>query len=144
MSFPQIFSQIPQIQNMQITMKTTLKIEELAMFLLGIYAFSFLDFHWYTFLLLLFLPDLSMLGYLGGDRTGAFFYNLFHHKGLAIAVYLLGIYFQIEVLQLTGIILFSHSALDRTLGYGLKYEQGFKFTHLGEIGGAKPSSQPLK
>lgn len=104
------------------------------MFLLGIFAFSFLNFHWSTFLLLLFLPDLSMLGYLGGNRTGAFFYNLFHHKGLAVVVYILGVYLDIHSIQLTGIILFSHSAFDRLLGYGLKYESGFKFTHLGEIG----------
>ena len=115
-------------------MKTTLKLEELAMFLLGIYAFSFLNFHWSTFLLLLFLPDLSMLGYLGGNKTGAFLYNLFHHKGAAILVYILGIYLAHRNLQLLGIILFSHSGFDRMLGYGLKYEQGFKFTHLGEIG----------
>ena len=115
-------------------MKTTLKLEELAMFLLGIFAFSFLNFHWSTFLLLLFLPDLSMLGYLGGNKIGAFFYNLFHHKGLAVLVYILGVYLDIHSIQLTGIILFSHSAFDRLLGYGLKYESGFKFTHLGEIG----------
>ena len=115
-------------------MKTTLKLEELAMFLLGIFAFSFLNFHLSTFLLLLFLPDLSMLGYLGGNKMGAFFYNLFHHKGLAVLVYILGVYLDIHSIQLTGIILFSHSAFDRFLGYGLKYESGFKFTHLGEIG----------
>ena len=33
-----------------------------------------------------------------------------------------------------GIILFGHSSMDRFFGYGLKYENGFKFTHLGEIG----------
>lgn len=30
--------------------------------------------------------------------------------------------------------LFSHSAMDRIFGYGLKHENGFKFTHLREIG----------
>ena len=29
------------------------------------------------------------------------------------------------------------SGADRMLGYGLKYERGFGFTHLGYIGGAK-------
>jgi hypothetical protein len=38
------------------------------------------------------------------------------------------------MLEFEGLILFSHSAMDRMLGYGLKYESGFKFTHLGEIG----------
>ena len=119
-------------------MRTTLKLEELAMFLLGICAFSLLPFHWSTFLLLLFLPDLSMLGYLVGNRSGAFFYNLFHHKGVAIITYIMGIYLNEQLLQLLGIILFSHSAFDRMLGYGLKYEKGFKFTHLGKIGKDDP------
>ncbi|TAG51385.1 MAG: DUF4260 family protein, partial [Runella slithyformis] len=30
-----------------------------------------------------------------------------------------------------GIILFAHSAMDRIAGYGLKYEDAFKHTHLG-------------
>jgi len=32
------------------------------------------------------------------------------------------------------IILFGHSSMDRIFGYGLKTNQGFKFTHLGTIG----------
>jgi hypothetical protein len=28
----------------------------------------------------------------------------------------------------------AHIGLDRALGYGLKYEAGFSFTHLGRIG----------
>lgn len=30
-----------------------------------------------------------------------------------------------------------HSAMDRLFGYGLKYNKGFKYTHLGEIGREK-------
>ena len=48
------------------------------MFLLGTYAFSFLPFPWYIFLLLFLLPDLSMLGYLAGPRLGAMVYNALH------------------------------------------------------------------
>jgi hypothetical protein len=43
-------------------------------------------------------------------------------------------YFHNNIPELIGVILFSHSSLDRMLGYGLKFEKGFKFTHLGEIG----------
>ncbi len=129
-------------------MKTTLKMEELAMLLLGIYVFSLLNYAWWWFPILFLTPDFGMIGYAFGNKTGAFLYNLFHHKGLAIVVYLLGFYFSIPLLQLIGVILFSHSAFDRLLGYGLKYEKGFKFTHLGLIGkrnaaqakeGARPS-----
>ena len=116
------------------------------MLLLGIYVFGFLYFDWWWFLALFLLPDVGMLGYIFGNRAGAFFYNLFHHKGLAILIYLAGFFFLNEILQLVGVILFSHASFDRLLGYGLKYEKGFKFTHLGEIGrpataGAKNSEK---
>nr|WP_321414699.1 DUF4260 domain-containing protein [uncultured Allomuricauda sp.] len=115
-------------------MKTTLKLEELMMFVLGIHLFGLLDYAWWWFLVLILVPDIGMLGYLFGNRTGAFCYNLFHHKGVAVLIYLSGSHFFLPLCQLIGIILFSHSSLDRMLGYGLKYENGFKFTHLGEIG----------
>ncbi|MDT0690030.1 DUF4260 domain-containing protein [Salegentibacter sp. F188] len=115
-------------------MKITLQLEEMAMLALGIYAFSFLGLSWWWFFALLLAPDIGMLGYLGGNKSGAFVYNIFHHKGLAILLWIVGFALQNVILQLIGLILFSHSAFDRILGYGLKYEKGFKFTHLGEIG----------
>lgn len=118
-------------------MEKILKLEELAMLLGGIFAFSFLSFDWWWFLALFFVPDIGMLGYMYGNKTGAFIYNLWHHKGLAMAIGIAGILTGDEILQLTGIILFSHASFDRMLGYGLKYEKGFKYTHLGEIGNSK-------
>lgn len=115
-------------------MKTIIKLEELGLFILGIYLFDLLSFEWWWFLILILAPDLSMLGYIFGNKSGAFFYNIFHHRGIAVLLYILGSYFKIELLQLIGIILFSHAAMDRFFGYGLKYEKGFKYTHLGEIG----------
>ncbi|MBW1295988.1 DUF4260 domain-containing protein [Aquimarina litoralis] len=115
-------------------MKTTLQLEELAMLVLGIYHFSVLSFSWWLFLALFLVPDIGMLGYLINTKVGAFCYNIFHHRGLAILIYLIGVHFSNDYLLLCGIILFSHIAFDRILGYGLKYEKGFKFTHLGEIG----------
>ncbi|MGM0932316.1 MAG: DUF4260 domain-containing protein [Bacteroidota bacterium] len=115
-------------------MKLTLKLEELAMLLLGILAFSLLDFAWWWFLVLFLVPDLGMLGYLFGNKSGALLYNLFHHKGLAILIWLLGFSLENQIFQLIGVILFAHASFDRMLGYGLKYDTGFKFTHLGEIG----------
>ena len=89
---------------------------------------------WWFFALLL-VPDIGMLGYLFNDRIGAWSYNLFHHRGTAIALYLVGMFFlESRGLQLAGVIIFSHIAMDRALGYGMKYEKGFKFTHLGKVG----------
>lgn len=115
-------------------MKTTLKLEELAMFGLGVLAFNQLDYAWWWFLILILVPDLGMLGYLINSKTGALTYNFFHHKGLAIFIYFVGIYFSNHILQLTGIILFSHASFDRIFGYGLKYSASFHHTHLGIIG----------
>ncbi|MDX1543933.1 MAG: DUF4260 domain-containing protein [Christiangramia sp.] len=115
-------------------MNTVLKLEELAMLLLGTWTFSLLDYSWWWFAGLFFVPDIGMLGYIMNSKIGAFTYNLLHHKGIAIAIGLLGVCTGNEELQLAGIILFAHSSFDRMLGYGLKYEKGFKFTHLGKIG----------
>ena len=118
-------------------MQRILKLEELAMFLGGIIAYSFLNFDWWWFLAFFFVPDIGMLGYLYGNKIGALFYNLWHHKGLAIVIGIAGVFLGNEILQLIGIILFSHSSFDRMLGFGLKYAKGFKFTNLGEIGNQK-------
>lgn len=115
-------------------MKSIIKLEELGLFLFGIYLFNQLDYAWWWFLVLILTPDFSMIGYVFGNKSGAFLYNLFHHRGLAILIYWLGIHFSNDAVQLTGIILFAHSSMDRMMGYGLKYETGFKFTHLGETG----------
>ena len=115
-------------------MKTLIQLEEAAMLGLGVYQFSLLPFAWWWFPALLLAPDFSMIGYAFGNKAGAWAYNLAHHKGVAIALYIAGIYTNQTVLQLVAVLLFSHSCMDRLFGYGLKYERGFKFTHLGEIG----------
>ncbi len=118
-------------------MKTSLKLEELGLLLLGMYLFGLLNLSWLWFIGLFFLPDIGMLGYAINANIGALTYNLFHHKAIAIACYLIGIYFKNEILQLAGIILFSHSSFDRILGYGLKYGSSFNDIHLGTIGKSK-------
>lgn len=115
-------------------MKNTLKLEEAAQFALGIIVFAQLPFAWWLFAALILTPDIGMLGYLAGNKAGAIMYNIFHHKGIALVIVGLGFYLHSDITMLVGIILFSHSAMDRLMGYGLKYETGFKHTHLGEIG----------
>ena len=107
------------------------------MLLFSIYLFNLLDYEWWLFLALFLAPDLSMFGYIINPKIGGYAYNLFHHKGVAIAVYFLGIYMNNTELQLAGLVLFGHSSFDRVMGYGLKYEDSFNHTHLGMIGKAK-------
>jgi hypothetical protein len=115
-------------------MKGILKLEELGMFILSLWTFHTTELSWWWFAGLFFLPDLGMIGYLITERLGAWIYNVFHHKGIAMLLWAAGFYLQLQSLEALGIILFSHSSFDRMLGYGLKHEKGFKFTHLGQIG----------
>src|SRR4051812_24843697 len=102
-------------------MKNLLKVEEACMVLLSIYLYTLLPYAWWLYVVLFLAPDISMLGYLINTMVGAFTYNFFHHKGVAILCYLLGIYIHFEPLQFLGLLLFGHSSFDRIMGYGLKY-----------------------
>ena len=115
-------------------MNTLLKLEELSLLGLSLFLFSGLDYSWGWYALLFFSPDLSMIGYLWNPRFGSWTYNLIHHKGLAVALYILGYLTTNAVLQFAGTLLLGHSSFDRVFGYGLKYPDAFKNTHLGVIG----------
>lgn len=117
-------------------MKSLIKIEELFVTLLAFYLFLTLGYAWWLFIVLLLAPDISMIGYLLNPRVGAWMYNIVHHKGVAIALFVLGGTLQIQGLQVAGLILLGHSSLDRVMGYGLKHVDAFKHTHLGMIGRA--------
>jgi hypothetical protein len=121
-------------------MRRIIQAEEVLLFLLSIAALYYLDVAWWYYLILIIGPDISMVGYIAGNKTGAILYNLFHHKGIAVILFLTGVYFNSWHLQVYGIILFGHSAMDRVFGYGLKYYEGFHHTHLGNIEKQKPIS----
>jgi Domain of unknown function (DUF4260) len=117
-------------------MKYLLKLEEaastaIALYFLGIFNLGLPLWVW---AMLFFLPDISMLGYLAGSRPGAVCYNLFHHKGIALALALGGYLLHSDWLTAGGILLFAHASFDRIWGYGLKHSDGFNNTHLGRIG----------
>lgn len=114
-------------------MKNILKLEEAAMFVASIYGFNLLGYAWWVYAALILTPDIGMLGYLVNKKVGAITYNIFHHKALAIVVAALGLLLCNNPLLLAGIILFGHAAMDRMMGYGLKFYTGFKHTHLGEL-----------
>jgi hypothetical protein len=114
-------------------MKNLIKVEELAMFLASVFVLYKFDVAWWYYLLLLLGPDVGMIGYAINLKVGAFTYNLFHHKGVAIAIGAVGVLMASDVILLTGVVLFGHSSMDRIFGYGLKYTDAFKNTHLGKL-----------
>lgn len=115
-------------------MSNLIKLEELGQLLLAIILFNQLEYAWWIFPACILLPDFSMLGYVLSPKVGAWTYNFFHHKLVAVAVLAIGFYTGNPLLSLVGVILFGHSAMDRIFGYGLKYEDSFQNTHLGKIG----------
>ncbi len=119
-------------------MKIQLKLEELAQFLVALHFIFFSYSPWWVFLLLFIGPDIGMLGYAASPRIGAITYNIFHHKGLALVVAFTGHFLlRSDPMTLAGIILFGHASMDRIFGYGLKFPDHFKHTHLGWIGGGR-------
>ncbi len=114
-----------------------IKLEEAGLFIVTVYLFFQLDYPWWLFPLLLFLPDVSILGYMVNETTGAYIYNFLHHRGIAVILYMGGVLLTQPLMSLIGLILFAHSSLDRIFGYGLKHTTGFSHTHLGRIGKGK-------
>lgn len=114
-------------------MKKILRLEELVLFAACLYVWPYFDLSWWLFAALILTPDIGMLGYLAGPRAGAWVYNIFHHRGIALAVAFVGYLTGNLPVLVAGYILFAHATFDRMLGYGLKYEAGFKVTHLGSL-----------
>ena len=111
-------------------MKTLLQLEELAEFLFSIYLFSHLPFAWWIYPLLFFTPDLSLVALVAGQRFGEQVYNMIHHKGLALGLFVVGTAFTIHSFALAGLILLGHASFDRLLGLGFKEGNTFTHSHL--------------
>ncbi|MCC6617538.1 MAG: DUF4260 domain-containing protein [Chloroflexi bacterium] len=116
------------------TIDLILRAESVALFLGGVAGYLAMNGHPLALLPLLFVPDVSMLGYLGGPRLGAVTYNLVHNLVTALGVVAIGWFAAIAPLALFGAVLVAHVGMDRALGYGLKQPADFRDTHLGRIG----------
>ncbi|WP_432728129.1 DUF4260 domain-containing protein [Variovorax sp. W6] len=93
---------------------------------------------WGVFALWLLAPDLSLLGYLAGPRTGAVLYNAAHSYVGPVLLLALGVLAAMPWAVAGSLIWLAHIGMDHALGYGLKYATGFAATHLGRIGKADP------
>jgi hypothetical protein len=83
------------------------------------------------FALLFFAPDISLLGYLrSANKASAGFYNLVHSYVLPIALGLLAWERGSVPGGQVALIWMSHISFDRCLGYGLKFPQSFRYTHI--------------
>jgi hypothetical protein len=107
--------------------------EGLAAFLAGTLLYFQAGGDALLFLPALLLPDVGLLGYLRGARLGALTYDLIHNWAVGLAVLGAGIALGSSPLWLAGAILIAHVGMDRAVGYGLKYREGAKVTHLQRV-----------
>ncbi len=91
------------------------------------------DGSWGKFAALFLVPDLAMLGYVGGLKLGAACYNAAHTYflplGIGVLCHSAG---QSSVVPLLAIWT-AHIGFDRMIGYGLKYPTAFKHSHLNRM-----------
>lgn len=114
--------------------RVLLRLEGFCMLVAACIAYAKLDLDWSTFAIYFLVPDISLLGYFAGAKVGAISYNTAHSYLGAIASLVIGFTVPSPALQCAGLIWCAHIGFDRALGYGLKYPEGFGFTHLGRIG----------
>ncbi len=77
--------------------------------------------------------DVGMIGYILNSRIGAITYNVFHDATVPTFFIIVGVLVNSTFLSFLGFCWTFHIAVDRFLGFGLKYKTSFYRTHLGEI-----------
>ncbi|MFJ3387984.1 MULTISPECIES: DUF4260 domain-containing protein [unclassified Lysinibacillus] len=108
-------------------------LEYLIAFLVSVFFYWYFEFSFLYFFLLLFLPDITMLGYIVNTKIGALFYNIGHSLVVPAILLTIGFITVSTPLLMATIIWLAHIFLDRMLGYGLKYDDAFTKTHLQQI-----------
>ena len=117
-----------------------LRLEGLAVAAVSAALYARTGASWWLFAALWLLPDLSMLGYLAGPCWGARCYNAIHSYVAPLALFLSALVLHASGLFPLVLIWVNHIGVDRLLGYGLKYADGFRYTHLSMPGSSKNSS----
>ena len=110
--------------------RTILRVEGLTVLVLALAAYFTLNGSIWMLIVFALAPDLSMLGYLGGFKVGSLSYNVVHTYTLPLAIGAFGFWADTSIVLLLALIWVGHIGADRLLGYGLKFESGFKDTHL--------------
>jgi Domain of unknown function (DUF4260) len=110
-----------------------LRLEGLAVLAAALILYAHLRGNAWLFVALILAPDLSMIGYLVNTRLGSLTYNTVHTYTLPALVLGAGLAANIPTVLFLGLIWFAHIGADRLLGYGLKYPNAFKDTHMQHV-----------
>jgi hypothetical protein len=114
------------------------RVENAALVVLTVAAFVHLGFDWWWLLVLFLVFDLSTIGYARDARIGAWSYNAVHNYGGPGLLGAVGILADLRWALFVALAWAFHVAVDRMLGYGLKFTDRFTHTHLGEVGKRRP------
>ena len=117
-----------------------LRLEGLVVAVVSLALYARTGASWWLFAVLWLAPDLSMVGYLRRPCLGARIYNAAHTYLLPGVLGILGLLLHASALLPFALIWANHIGVDRLLGYGLKYSDGFEFTHLGKLGRRRVSA----
>ncbi len=110
--------------------RTFLRVEALATLVIVLGGYFTLDGPIWLLVVLALAPDLSMAGYLAGPQVGSLTYNTVHTYTLPLVLGAFGFWTDARLVLLIALIWAGHIGADRLFGYGLKFDSGFKNTHL--------------
>jgi hypothetical protein len=113
-----------------------LGLEGLVLLVGALVAFGTLGQPWWLVPAGILGPDIAMSGYLAGTRLGAHVYNAGHATLLPGVMLGVGYWQADRLVMALALIWLAHIGLDRLVGMGLKYNDGFAHTHLGDHPGA--------
>lgn len=110
-----------------------LRLEALMALMASLVVYSVvLHGHWTLFAIFFLTPDLALLGYLGRNSLhfAAAAYNAAHTYAFPVILGLAAWRWTAPHASQFALIWIAHIAFDRLLGFGLKYPQAFKPTHI--------------
>lgn len=110
--------------------RSILRVEGLTVLTLALYGYFSVDGPIWLLAVLALAPDLSMLGYLAGPRFGSVSYNIVHTYTFPLVLGAVGFGADLQIALFVALVWTGHIGADRLFGYGLKFETGFKDTHL--------------
>ncbi|WP_146813170.1 DUF4260 domain-containing protein [Halobacillus faecis] len=113
--------------------KLFLHLDGAVIFITSLYFYQQNNFSRIALIFLLFVFDVSMVGYVINERVGTIVYNIFHSYILLVILILVSTIMTLDSILMVSLIWTAHIWMDRMFGYGLKYHSGFKDTHFQKV-----------
>jgi hypothetical protein len=110
-----------------------LRLEGLVLFAAAIALYVREDFSILLLVVLFLAPDLAFVGLAAGPRVGAISYDTAHTYVGPILLASVSLIAEWTVGVELGLIWLAHIGIDRALGYGLRYPDAFRDTHLQRV-----------